>query len=94
LDIWGIQVSPTNCAGAISKTPIENRGLLLKEKSAPSPQVPEPRASYRREKSNARVFLFLFKLFFNAWFWYSLFFRFPFHEGQKLLWRGGPALLE
>src|ERR1700722_47072 len=73
MDIGDIQASPRKTIGAVSKTPIENRGPLLKHRSAPSPQVPEPRASYPREKTNARVFFLASQFFLDSWFWYREF---------------------
>jgi hypothetical protein len=63
MDIGDIQASSRKAIGAISKTPTENRGQLLRHRSAPSSQVPEPRASYSRKKTNARVFFFVPQFF-------------------------------
>jgi hypothetical protein len=50
-------MSSKNRKAECNSTPIENRSLFSVKKRAPNPQVPEPRASYSRKKTNARVFL-------------------------------------
>jgi hypothetical protein len=63
LDMGDIQASLETIV-VVNKTPIENRGPASdRQKGAPTPQVPEPRASYSCKKSNARVFLFASQFF-------------------------------